>query len=296
VKRLVALLALLPACGDGAVCGDGKPEDGEECDDGNRRDDDACSNTCKQRNTLDAQVIWKILGSELPGFEENCPGVEAQRIRLEITGPDSRSEEVDCSFGQRSYTVLPPGDYTVKGTLYDGAGQPLTRGLATTSFTIENADVQAQLDFAMEDFLRDDYVGNWMYKFMWNGVLTCAGASPPVAATTIRLERDGEPLVDGKGVPVDGTTPLECYDVSEIAESVVGLPWGHATLTVTGLDADGVEQFREEFPTFVGAGASNAVFTYDVNSVLPDAGPPDAGPADPADAGPPDAAVADAGA
>jgi hypothetical protein len=237
-------------------------------------------------------VIWKILSAELPGFEDNCAGVEATKVQLDISGPESRSETVECSFGQRAFNVLPPGDYTVKGTLLDASDQPVTRGLATASFTIGSADVQAVLDFAMDDFLREDYTGDWLYKLTWNGVLTCTGASPPVTKTTIRLERDGEVLIDGKGVAVDGSVEKDCLPASEIAAGVTGLPWGHATLTVTGLDAEGTPQFMEEFPTFVGPGW-NSVFMFDVNSLQPDAGPVDAGLVDAGvvDAGEPDAAT-----
>ena len=49
------------------------------------------------------------------------------------------------------------------------------------------------------------------------------------------------------------------------------VPFGRAQLTVSGRDSGGTEWFRGTFETFVGAGVSNPVLTFDVPSTI-DAG------------------------
>ncbi len=268
-------------CGGGAVCGDGVAEGGEQCDDGNDREDDACTRACRAQQTLDAQVIWKLASQELPGFEENCTGVKASKIELVIVGPMNITETIDCSFSQYPFTALTPGSYTVTGRLFDSADQLLTKGQAQAGFEITNADVQVTLNFPFTDFERTDYRGDWFYRFKWGGAATCATATPAVAMARVRIARAGTPVVDESGTPVDGLVPGPCYDFTEqFAHAINDLPWGPAELTVTGLDSGGIAQFEETFPTFIGAGITNPVLEYDVNSLAPDAGGPDAGVVD----------------
>jgi cysteine-rich repeat protein len=267
-----ALAALaLAGCGGGAVCGDGKAEDGEPCDDGNDRDDDACSNSCEIQQTLDAQIIWTLIGKQVAGFQDNCQSVGADKIRLEISGPLPVTQEVDCAFQQYPFPALRAGSYTVNATLLDAAGQALTKGLTSAEFTIATTDVQVELDFPFEDF-NNSYVGNWFYRFKWAGSTTCQTSTPPVKKVRIRLERDGQPLMTTMGKPVDGNMPLDCVSYTEIPAAIKDLPWGPATLKVTGLDDGDKERFAGEFPTFVGAGVSNPPLDYDMASLVPDAG------------------------
>jgi cysteine-rich repeat protein len=287
-------LAVLPGaagCG-GSVCGNGEVESGEQCDDGNDRNDDSCTNSCAQHLTLDAQIVFSFLAQEgVVGFNENCSGVGAKTVRLELTGPMTDTQDVECTFGQYTFKALVPGTYQVKGTMLDSTGAALTMGDSVTGFTIAAQTVSASLNFAFADFI-GAYQGNWFYRFKWGGANTCAGAIPPVTMATIRLERDGVPVMTTTGTVVDGLTPGACFDASDVGHAINDLPWGAATLTVTGLDSTGTPQFMETFPTFLGAGVSNPILEYDVNSLAPDAGVPDAGPPDaaPGPPGPIDAA------
>lgn len=287
--RANALLALLfasllqtgPAACGGSVCGNGKVESGEQCDDGNMRDDDACTNSCMQHDTLDAQVKWTLLGQEAPGFSETCGGVGASKIHLVIAGPMPFDQTVDCSSSQYIFKALTPGDYTVTGTLLDIMDMPVTKGMSTTGFTISGADVNVTLNFGFDDFV-SSYFGNYFYRIKWGGAVTCADGVPPVVMTKFRLERGGQPIKNMDGtITVDGVTPTPCHDFTEqFAESVNTLPWGPATAIITGLDGNGVPQFKGTFPTFVGAGVSNPIIEFDVNSLAPDAGPADAAAVD----------------
>jgi cysteine-rich repeat protein len=285
LASFVAVAAALvhAGCGGGSVCGNGDPESGEECDDGNQRDDDACSNACRQRDTRDAQLIWTMVANEVPGFSESCTGVGAARVKLVVTGPTAVTLDRDCNESQYIQAVLDAGHYSVVGTLVDSAGAALTKGMAKAEFdmpeTPSGTPVQVNIDFPFADFLRTDYKGSWIYRFVWDGKTSCASALPPVVTRSVRLERGGTPLADADGVVLDGMTPGDCVDPSS-APSIMGIPWGPADLTVVGFDATGTPQFRETFHTFVGAGISNPILTYDVDSLRPDAGVPDAGAAD----------------
>jgi hypothetical protein len=247
------------------------------------RDDDACSNACRQRDTRDAQLIWTMIANEVPGFDESCTGVAADRVKLVITGPTPLTLDRDCNEGQFIQTVLEAGHYSVVGTLFDSSGAALTRGMAKAEFDMpaspSGTPVQVNIDFPFADFIRTDYTGSWIYRFAWDGATTCASALPPVVKRTVRLERGGVPLAGTDGVSLDGMVAGDCTDPSS-APQVLGVPWGPADLTIVGLDAASMPQFRETFHTFVGAGIFNPILTYDVDSLRPDAGIPDAGVAD----------------
>lgn len=286
---LAGFVAIVTGCGDDApppVCGNGVPETGEQCDDGNTRDDDACSNMCRSRATNDAQVVWTLVSQELPGFNETCGGVMASEIELHLVGPGTDvTERSACSDGQRFFVALADGEYTVNGRLYDSAGAAVTTGVAQTTFAVTGADVSATLDFPYADFTRQ-YMGDYFFRVRWAGADMCAAALPPVTQHVLRLERGGVALagMTNNGDPIDGSAPGMCRDaattVNQFPQSINDLPWGPAEMTVEGLDATGTPQFRETFPTFVGAGLANPELQLDVNSLAPDAGVPDAAPVD----------------
>ena len=93
---------------------------------------------------------------------------------------------------------------------------------------------------------------------------------------------------------IDGTQPVTCVASGlGMAEAVETLPFGPARIAVVGRTAGGAEMFRGTFDTFVGAGTSNPVLTFDVPSTI-DAGidaPIDAAPDAPIDAGVIDAPI-----
>jgi len=270
-------------CGGGAdaECGIGVAEVGEQCDDGNTLDDDGCSSACQQQDTRDVQIVWTMITKAVAGFSETCTGVTAARIHLEIAGPQPSALDFPCDYSQTTVRALAPGNYVVTGTLFDAMDRPLTRGKSKAEFVMpvdpSGPPVQAIVDFAMDDFVRSDYEGDWFYKLSWAGKKKCSAAEPPVVKTSIRLERDGHAIVSGKGVTIDGLSPMDCYE-GQHAPAINKLPWGPAQLVVTGLDASGTPQFQETFTTFIGAGILNPALEYDVDSLAPDAGVPDAGP------------------
>jgi hypothetical protein len=285
------------ACGGGGtsrVCGNGVVEPPEECDPPGTA---GCANGCV-RDTNDVQLIWTLLGAELDGGE-SCVSIGASTAEFTFTGPAPRVETVPCDFAQTFFRDFANGDYQVRGILRDEMGVEMTSGMAVASFTMTGTDQTVTIDFPFADFL-DSQTGNLYFRVAWSGSLTCTGAVPPVTQQVLLIERDGMALegMTDTGAPIDGSGPGMCRpaEAAEMSQKVIGMEWGPAQVTITGLDSTGTPQFEETFDTFVGAGAGNPEYLFDVNSLTPDAGPPDAGPPDaaPPDAGPPDAAPPDA--
>jgi cysteine-rich repeat protein len=278
VACAAVLASLAIGCGGGSVCGNGKPElPDEQCDDGNTIEDDGCTSACRAVPTRDAQFIWTFAAHELPGFTENCTGVGAAKVKLDVTGPKSTSYTLACGDLQFTAIALAAGSYSVTANLLDAAGTLLTKGGTRADFVIPEATtgtpVQVKLDFAYADFVRTDYVGDWYYQLTWGGAPGCTVAVPPVTDMSIRIERGGHPVVSTDGKTIDGVTPEPC---TSGLQAIQNLPWGPASVTITGFATGGAAAFKATFPTFLGAGISNPTLAYDVTSLAPDAGVPDA--------------------
>lgn len=290
-----AAVAAAAGCGGGSGtrCGNGVIEMGEQCDDG--MPTATCSAQCA-RITNDLRLRWTLIGEEFVDFNESCPGVGAETAEFTFTGPggQTRSESVPCDYSETQILDFANGDWVVQGRLLDDAGAPITNGVAMASFTIAG-DTMATIDFPFADF-PGSYTGHYYFRTKWGGAVTCADALPPVVTHRLLMERAGVPILGmtDAGDPIDGSATGACRNFTGgNTQTVQSLPWGPAMLTITGYDSTGVEQFRETFDTFVGAGIQNPEYAHDVNSLAPDAGVPDAAIPD---AGVPDApAPVDAG-
>jgi hypothetical protein len=261
VKWLGPLALILSACGGGATC----PDDPTAC-----------------RGRI--QIRWFLMTEELDTFDfnETCLGVGADLVKLEISGARAVSETFACQDGQTILMGLPVGDYTITATLLEeddltGERTPLTGGQTTSEFSFDETDVTADVIFAFGDFLRG-YRGSYYFKASWAGTRMCAQANPPVARVRVRLERDRQPLggMTSDGMPLDGSATGSCKDFMGSPYLANDLPWGPATISVSGLDVGDREQFAGSWDTFIGAGRSNPEFQFDVDSLglAPDAGPP----------------------
>ena len=280
--RALALLwcALVAACG--AVCGDGKAEGGEQCDDGNTVDGDGCSADCRAQETNDTFVQFASFIAEqfFDGFVETCSGLEIAQVEVTVTGPVTRTERVDCNFGQIKLSSLPAGTYVATALAFDGAGAAISRGLARADFAVGAGDLNVSIGWPFEDFTRS-YSGTFFFRVLWGGADRCAEAVPAVTRQRLILARDGLPLGG-----VDGSATGPCRDGADsLSQAVVNLPWGPARFTVSGEDDTGRTLFQGSFDTFVGAGLSNPPMAVDVPSILPDAGPVDAPPEPTVDGG-----------
>jgi hypothetical protein len=219
-----------------------------------------------------------FIAGQFAGFTETCGGLGIAQVEVTVSGPKAHSERVDCSFGQIKIPSLPAGSYTATARAYNAAGGAISRGMAQVAFTVGSGDQNVTIDWPWQDFVQS-YTGTFYFAILWGGADRCAAAMPPVVKHRLRLERDDEVLsgTTDVGDAIDGQSTGNCRDANQtFAQAVVGLPWGPARLTVWGEDAAGQTLFRGGFDTFVGAGASNPTLSFDVPSILPDAGPTDA--------------------
>lgn len=268
----------LAACGGGGPdCGNGVVESGEQCDEGDDNGGARCNFFCE--SALDANIQWRILADVVPGFVETCDGIGAATAHLELDGPmvagkppKRVSFDIECSFSQYLVSALDVGDYVVRLTLRDAEDGAVTRGQTSMAFSVVDRDVTVPLVIPLEDLESTTYRGDWFYRFTWGGATTCAAAVPPVASTRIRIESNGHVVMNEQGTPIDGSAPTECFD-DQFNHAVNRLPFGHASVRITGVDAEGNAIFQGTFATFIGAGLSNPPLLYDVPSLLPDAGP-----------------------
>jgi cysteine-rich repeat protein len=283
-------------CGSEAdpVCGNGVVESGEQCDDGNTDNADFCRNTCIQNlpDTLDATIQWAFNKNAAPQFDtDGCLDMGVSRVEVTIAGPETRTLDESCALRQVVFLDLAGGTYVATLLALDSDGNLMTTAPREATFVVTTLDVAVEVVIGYEDWL-GDYTGTFFFRTAWGGA-DCAAAAPPVAQHRLLLEREGGPLsglVTDVGDPIDGSAPGPCRSnqtaMEEFPQSALLVPWGPAEFTVVGVDTTGVEQFRETFATFVGAGVNNPEMLFDVNSLAPDAGVPDAGVPD---AGVPDA-------
>ena len=280
---LLFFSAALTGCGGGAECGNGKIEEGEQCDDGNTNGGDACSPECKALKTVDTFLHFSpFIATQFPDFKgENCTGLQIKEVEITLAGPKMLTQRADCGLTQLKLSSLPDGQYTATGKAYDSSGAALTKGMAKVSFTVAGKNQDVQLDWPYEDFMKS-YTGTFFFDVLWGGSKTCAGPVPPVARQRLRLERNGIAVAGmvQTGEPLDGSATGACVDVTSLSQAAPGIVWGPARFIVTGEDSDGTAIFKKSFDTFVGAGITNNPISYDVPSLLPDAGPADAAQAD----------------
>jgi len=246
-----------------------------------------CTSNCGV--TIDTFVHWTLVATEFLPFDgETCDGIGATAVAISLTGPTTMTQRVDCSAYQFKFSSLPMGEYAVRAMAFDAAGA-LTRGMASTTFTVADASQSVYVDFPFADFVKT-YQGTYFFKTAWDGAVKCGDATPKVINERLLMERGGVALAGTTtdGVPIDGTKAGPCRDGGGAASQAVrDLDWGPAQITISGEDGAGNTLYRKRFDTFVGAGESNPSADFDVPSILPDAGVPDAAP--------PDAALADAG-
>jgi hypothetical protein len=302
---LAAAASALVSCGGGdPVCGDGVMEGTEQCDDG---DDDeldecrACVAFIPPRNV----VKWEFNRMAAPGFtNDGCIDVGAVNVRVDLTGPLPSSQEVGCATRQVTYTELPAGTYTAAVSPLDTDGDSLvtTPVTATVEANVTyNTTAETIIGVPPEAWARP-MTGTFFFLLRWMGV-DCSTAAPPVTTQRVTLTVNGTVVTQQANVgsavyPVyslDGS-PVSCVMATlSQAEAARAVPFGRATLAVSGRDSGGTEWFRGTFDTFVGAGVSNPILTFDVPSTV-DAGidAPDDAPDDAAVDAVPDAML-DAG-
>lgn len=295
---LAAGASSLVSCGgDDPVCGDGHVDPGEQCDDGNTDELDDCR-VCVAYIAPRTVVKWEFNGAAAPGFSnDGCLDVGALEVQVDLSGAATDSRRVACSTRQVSFEDLPAGSYTATVTPLDSGGASLVTAAPSASFLANvtpGTTEEHTVNVPPEAWSRP-MTGTFFFLLRWAGV-ECTGAAPPVAQQLVTLTVNGATVTQQANMgstayPVyrlDGSQPVTCVmSTLAQAEAARTVPFGRASITVSGRDGGGTEWFRGTFETFVGAGPSNPVLTFDVPSII-DAGidaPIDAPTDAPVDAG-----------
>jgi hypothetical protein len=272
------------SCGDDAYCGDGHVDSaqGELCDDGNDDETDACRACMPPARAI---LKWEFDLEAAPGFDaDTCMDFGIDQVEIECTsGTTIKTRSAGCTDRQIVFDDLMAGSWTAKVTPLDAAGESLVKAPVEATFTLGTTDLEQTLVVPPEAWA-GSHTGTFLFRVEWGGATTCAAAIPPVVKQVLTLSRDGVPVsqVTQTGTHLDGSAPGACEDSANSgpAQAALTVPFGAATFRVVGLDSADVPQFDESFDTFVGAGVTNPILHFDVDSLTPDAGVPDAGPVD----------------
>jgi len=287
---LAAAASSLVSCGGSdPVCGDGTVDPGEQCDDGNADEADNCR-VCMAYIAPRTVVKWEFNGMAAPGFSnDGCIDVGASNVQVDLAGPLPSNAKIGCSVRQVVYADLPAGMYTASVTPLDDADGSLVTTAPSVTFaanTTPNTTEEHIVVVPPEAWARP-MTGTFFFILRWAG-MPCAAAAPPVTTQVVTLTLAGggtPPMANVSSVQypsyrLDGTQPVGCVPSTlSLAEAARAAPFGRAQLTVSGRDSGGTEWFRGTFDTFIGAGVSNPVLTFDVPSTVDaaiDAPPADA--------------------
>jgi hypothetical protein len=209
---------------------------------------------------------------------DSCVDFGALRVHVDAVDPTGlvvASQEDDCGAGQVTFTGLPEGTYTMSVTPLGSGGvavvnAPTSASVAAGTFGA-NTEVTTYVPWTA---WLGTYTGTFLFRISWNG-MSCADVTPPIMTQVLTLMSNGQP-VDGmtdNGQRLDGTDPRPCRALGEaFPQSATNLPFGPATLIVTGRDPQDHMAFQHRFDTFIGAGITNPTITYDLPPTPPDAG------------------------
>jgi hypothetical protein len=263
---------------DGNVCGDGDVDDGEQCDDGNTDDTtDECLSDCTLRPIPELSVEWEFNKSDDLGFfGDNCIDVGGETVEVHFVGPGTdETKSAPCLDGAVKFRDMPAGMYSATVSVFDEAERLLTTAPVPFMIIFSGGTAEEVEVIIPPDAWLADYLGNFFFRVSFDGA-SCEDAVPAVVDNILLLELDGVPYtgVTDAGHSVDGSTAVPCRSLTEAtAQALLDVPFGFATMTVTGLDAGGSVVYQGSFETFVGAGITNPELRFDAPAPIP----PDAG-------------------
>jgi hypothetical protein len=215
-------------------------------------------------------VKWRFHEYPQWGFlADTCLDLGVTDVRVEALHVDDPDvyfvADKQCGEGQATLLRLPEGTYDVAVTPLDDAGNPAVtepaRGQAIAG--VPGVPTETVINVGHTAWTRA-FTGTFLFELSWGG-LPCETAA--VATQNLKLLIGGQPvdkLVDN-GLRLDGSEDRPCRShTEEFAQYVEDLPFGPATLVVTGKDAMGSMRFERQFETFVGVGQNNPTLMFDV--------------------------------
>jgi cyclic lactone autoinducer peptide len=242
----------------GAACGGGTDE--PECP------TDDCS--------IPGSTVVKWRFHEYPewGFlADTCIDLGVAMVRVEAVHVDMPeiyfSAINQCGEAQQTFLRLPEGTYDIVVTPLDELGNPAVtvsaRGQVVAG--VPGIPTETTINVPHTAWTRT-YTGTFYFRLSWAG-MACEPAA--VVSQNLKLMIGGEVVDPNKrldnGQKLDGTDDQPCRShTDEFAQFAQELPFGPATLVVTGKDALGAMTYEHSFDTFIGAGQNNPTITFDV--------------------------------
>ncbi|MBA3395390.1 MAG: hypothetical protein H0T89_22270 [Deltaproteobacteria bacterium] len=215
-------------------------------------------------------VKWRFHEYPQWGFlADTCLDLGVTMVRVEaINVADPAAYfmlDKGCGEGQATFLRLPEGTYDIAVTPLDETGAPAVSAPARGQVVagLPGAPIETTINVPHDVWTRA-YTGTFLFKLSWNG-MACEPAA--VATQTLKLMIDGAVVNErlDNNQKLDGTDDKPCRSFTEpFAQFVADLPFGPATIAVTGKDIDGLTKFDHEFETFIGVGQNNPTITFDL--------------------------------
>jgi hypothetical protein len=178
--------------------------------------------------------------------------------------------EKACGEGQLTFVDLPVSTYAFSITPLDIDGISLVTAPVVMTGPAGAPGANSTIDVKVPHAAWGrTYTGQFLYRLSWGG-MSCTPAM--VTKMNLTLTAGGQVVTarNDQGDKLDGSMDSQCWELTQqFPLSVMGLPFGPATLNVVGKGTGNTVLFEKQFDTFIGAGTFNPTFTFDVAAAPP---------------------------
>lgn len=275
----IACVVAAAGCGgdEDPFCGDGTTDDGEQCDDGNDDETDNCR-ACESWVPPMTTVKWRFNADAAPGFmQDGCNDTRTSRVTVTLT-PGDITLDAMCSNFQVTFSDLPPRVYTATLTPLDSDGNSLVTAPVTAELAaLADGNAEVTINVPPEAWI-GPYTGTFFFTVRWAPDSGCVAAGVTQQVITLAVDGAVVTQMTTTGQSLDGDPPGPCVEPDNPSpQAALTVPFGPATIEISGLDMVGTAIHVGSFDTFVGAGPSNPTLEFVVPSIY-DAMPIDAMP------------------
>ena len=230
--------------------------------------EDPCpTNDCELKGRT--VVKWTFNHYPERGFGmDSCVDFGVSKVAIDVVDANgfATSGQDDCGSAQATFSGLDPGDYTVYVMPLDAAGNGLLAFPVTTKVTAgtlgDNREVTVNVPW---DAWLGTYTGTYLFRISWGGLSCEATTDIKQQKLTLAVNGAVQNLTTDDGQALNGSDMKPCKKLTDnFPQSVLGVPFGPATLLIEGYDETNNMRFSKQFDTFVGAGITNPTLTFDV--------------------------------